>query len=368
MRVGFDATPLLGPRTGVGTYTDRLVNALAHPANGDVELVATPFSARGTHDLAAQLPPGARIAGRRLPARALMAAWSRTDWPPIELLTGRVDVFHGTNFVAPPARRAGLVVTIHDLAYLHRPADVAAASLRYQTLVPSALRRGAVVCAVSNAMAAEIIDAYDLDPQRVHTTSLGVDATWFADQTPTGPQLVHALPDRYVIAVGTIEPRKNIAALVDAYRLAADRSIELPPLVLVGAQGWGAQLDTAGVPEHLIIRTGHLPAQDLRYAVSRAAALAFPSQYEGFGLPPLEALALGVPVLATDLAVTREVLSDQAVFVDSTSAEALVEGLRRVLDDPPGTPQTRRQHAGQFTWERCATKTLGAYVHAATAR
>lgn len=360
MKVGFDATPLLGARTGIGTYTERLVQALVTTTSPELELVATPFSRRGTEPLRDQLPGQVRIAGRRLPARLLRTLWTRGGWPPVELLSGPVDVFHGTNFVAPPSRRARLVVTIHDLAYLLMPTMVSPASQAYRDLVPAALNRGATVCAVSEAMAAEISDAYALAPERVVVTPLGVDESWFAVR-PADRADHPELPGDYVVAVGTLEPRKNLPTLLDAYRLGSTRGIDLPPLVLVGAEGWGDALDTSDLPSGRLVRTGHLPFTMLQQVVAGARALAFPSRYEGFGLPPLEALAAGTPVLAADLPVTREVLGDQATFADPGSAEAMLDGLVTALDRPPGSPESRRSRARQFTWDRCAQATLRAY-------
>jgi glycosyltransferase involved in cell wall biosynthesis len=360
VKVGFDATPLLGVRTGIGTYTDRLVEALVRVGPADLELVATPFSSRGTETLRNHLPDRVRVAGRRLPARLLRQAWTRTSWPPVEILSGPVDVFHGTNFVAPPTRSARTVVTVHDLAYLELPETVSPASLAYRHLVPAALARGATVCAVSRTMATAIADAYSLPPERVVVTPLGVDDSWYAVGPPSGLSRLE-LPADYVVAVGTLEPRKNLRVLIAAYRLAAARGTELPPLVLVGAQGWGDALDASRVPDGRLVRTGHLPLAQLQGVVAGARLLAFPSRYEGFGLPPLEAFAAGVPVLAADLAVTREVLGDQAHFADPDSAEAILEGLVRSLESPLGTPESRRDRARTFTWERCAEATLHAY-------
>lgn len=362
MKVGFDATPLLGPRTGIGTYTEKLVQALVAigTGGGPLELVATPFSWRGTEPLQEQLPSAVRITARRVPARALRASWSRTGWPPVELLSGPVDVFHGTNYVAPPTRRAGTVVTVHDLAYLELPATVSSASLAYRHLVPAALARGAVVCAVSEAMGVTIREAYALPEERVVVTPLGVDDSWFSVGTPFPPPGL-GLPAQYVVAVGTLEPRKNLAVLLDAYRLSSARGDDLPPLVLVGAEGWGDALDTSGIASSRLVRTGHLPFADLQRVVAGADLLAFPSRYEGFGLPPLEALATGTAVLAADLAVTREVLSDQARFADASSPEAVLEGLQTTLTHPAGSPESRRARARTFTWARCATATVQAY-------
>jgi glycosyltransferase involved in cell wall biosynthesis len=380
MRVGIDATPLLGPRTGVGRYVAGLVEALAELPGGEPEeLALVPFTWRGTADLPRVAPaaPRLRVGRRRVPARLLRATWAAVAFPPVEWLAGPVDVFHATNFVAPPARRAATVVTIHDLTYLRHPEMVTAASARYRDLVPRALRRGATVCTPTAAVGAEVADAYRLPPERLVVTPLGVGPAWRAATPPDLAWLAASgLPERYLLFVGNREPRKNLPTLLAAYReLLAGRvpgagrggsGSGVPPLVLVGPAGWGEALDLAGLPAEAVRTPGYLPEDDLARVVAGAAALVFPSWYEGFGLPALEALACGTPVVATDLPALREVLGDQAELVPPGDAAALADALARVLDDPGGEParSARRARAAAFTWAACARATLSAYHRA----
>jgi glycosyltransferase involved in cell wall biosynthesis len=387
MKIALDATPLLGPRTGIGRYVEGLAGALAGLAGPEPESVAlVPFSWRGTGDLRSAAPSGPRVrpGRRRAPARLLQAAWGRFPWPPVEWLSGPVDVFHATNFVAPPTRRAATVVTIHDLTYLKYPEMVTDASARYRRLVPRALDRGAVVCTPTAAVAAEVAEEYHLPPERLVVTPLGVDPTW-RQATPPDPTWLatHGLPDRYLLFVGSQEPRKNLPTLLGAYReLIRTRVVAvgngptatdepgIPPLVLVGPPGWGETLDTVGLPPGAIRTPGYLPAPDLARVVAGATALAFPSWYEGFGLPALEALACGTPVVAADLPALREVLGDQAELVAPGDPAALADALARTLEDPgdEDARAARRARAAGFTWENCAQATLGAYRLALEAR
>ena len=350
MRVGLDATPLLGARTGIGRYTGALLRALAagaadRPAD---ELVATAFTLRGR--LPAQ--PGVRVRSRPAPARALQAAWARVEWPPVELLTGPLEVFHATNFVLPPLRRARGVVTVHDLAYLHLTGTVSVASARYRDLVPRSIARAAVVLTPSEAVAGQVRQAY-APTVPVVVVPHGVDAGGGRAAPPDDALRERlALPAEYVLFVGTLEPRKDLATLLAAHRLLRDA----PPLVLVGPAGWGAQVDVGGC-----VTPGYLDDAELRPVVAGASALVLPSRDEGFGLPVLEALAAGTPVVASDLPVLREVGGRHVAYAAVGDAEAFAEALRGVLD-APGDRQAGRAHATAYTWQLSARGHRRAYA------
>jgi glycosyltransferase involved in cell wall biosynthesis len=367
VRVGLDATPLLGRRTGIGLYTERLLGELAGDAD---QVVATAFTLRGARGLAAAVPDGVTARSRPVPARLLRALWARTSLPPVGWLCGRVDVFHATNFVLPPTGRAAGVLTIHDLSFLRFPETVTADSLRYRELVPRSIRRAAVVCALSKAMAAEIADEYGLDADAIVVTAPGVDTSWFTASPPDKELRTKlGLPERYLLAVGTLEPRKNLPRLVAAYRQLRAADPDVPALVLAGPPGWGPALDLESLPRGAAITTGYLDTGTLQRVMAGASCLAFPSRYEGFGIPPVEAFACGVPVVASDLRVTREVLGGLATLVPADDVDALADALLRELsaaDGPDAAPlrEKRRAHAATWTWRRCAGAARTAYRHA----
>jgi glycosyltransferase involved in cell wall biosynthesis len=354
IRVSFDATPLLGRRTGIGVYVENLLAMLAE--HEDLAIRAAAFSVRRRAALRA-LPPGVAVARRPVPARLLQRAWLRADVPPAEWVMGRCDVVHGTNFVLPPPRKAAGVVTVHDLSFLHYPKLVDAASLAYRDLVPRATERAAAVLTHTHAMAEEIADAYPVAADRLVVTPPGVDAAWF-----TPPGRPPGLPAEYLIAVGTLEPRKGLDVFLSAYRqLLAETA--MPPIVLVGAAGWGPALDTAGIPAEQVILPGYVDQTQLRALVAGALALVYPTRYEGFGLPPLEALAAGTPVLASNIPAVREAVGGHARLVPSGDVPALAAAIAAVLAAPPTPAQAAaaRAHAAGFTWRRCAELTADAY-------
>jgi glycosyltransferase involved in cell wall biosynthesis len=376
-RIGFDATPLLGRRTGIGRYVAALAEhfagrAGAVPGLGDTQFVATAFSragAPGLRPVLASRPDGTRLAaaGRRIPAHLLHAVWERSDLVPVELLTGRLDLFHGTNFVLPPLRSARGVLTVHDLAYLRFPDTVSAASRHYAQLVPRGIERAAVVCTLTAALAADVAAEYGIAEDRIVVTQPGVDAEWLSAVPLTGSALDGlGVPENYLVAVGTVEPRKNLATLVQAHRQLTAEDPDAPALVLAGPPGWGGELGIRDSDR--IILTGYLDPPTLRGLVAGARCLAFPSRYEGFGLPPLEALACGVPVVVSDLPATREVLQDQAIYTSGIDADAIAAGLSLALQacDSAATRTARRAYAANWTWPRCAEQVLAAYALALT--
>lgn len=365
MRIGLDATPLLGPRTGVGRYTEELVRGLAAGAAGgdEDEVVATAFTFRGVDRLREVLPPAVEVRARRMPARLLREAWRRTDLPPVSWSAGRVDLFHATNFVLPPVGRATGVVTVHDLSFLRTREAVDAASLAYRELVPRSIGRAALVLTPSQAVADELTAEYGTDPARVVATPLGVGPGWLEVARPDAAWLAaRELPEDYVVAVGTLEPRKGLQTLVDAFGRLLRSDPAAPHLVLVGPQGWGASLDLSALPPGTVHLTGFLQDDELRRVVAGSRGLAFPSLYEGFGLPPLEALACGRPVVVSDLPVMHEVLGDHGRYVPVGDVDALAAEIGRLPREADEQAQAAgRAHAATFTWTGFARRTRAAY-------
>ena len=296
--------------------------------------------------------------------------------PTMPMLQAAADVVHGTNFVLPPPGRgrAG-VVTIHDLAYVRFPDTVSEASARYRVLVPRGLRRAGLVLTPTQAVADEVCEQYGLAADRVRAIAHGVDPSWFTASAGPGPLRQRIdVPERYLLFIGALEPRKDIATLLRAFRMLRRQVPATPPLVLVGPAGWGPALDTAGLSRDDVRLLGYLDAAALQPVLAHAAALCYPSLYEGFGLPPLEALAAGVPVVASDIPAVREVVGEltgpgprggAAVrLVPVGDADALAQAIgQTVADVATGRhdPEPGRAHARAFTWARTARRTAAAY-------
>lgn len=360
--ITLDATPLLGPRTGIGRYVEHLLAELPGAIarrQVDVEVRATTWTARGGR--LAHLPAGVAQVGPRVPARLLRECWRRTDFPPIERLVGPTDVFHGTNFVSPPTRRAREVVTIHDLTYAVHAQTVSSASLLYRELVPRALARGAHVVTPTEVVAAAVRSHYSLSHDRVTAVPLGVDSSWF-DASPPDDRwtATRHLPADYFVFVGSLDPRKNLRTLLDAHARLRAADADAPDLVLAGPAGREGAL-AAGPGVHV---TGWLDDADLTRLVAGARALVLPSIDEGFGLPVLEALAAGRPVVVSDIAVLREVAGPHAITAPYNDPVALADALRRAwtAPDDDDARDSRRAWARRFTWSACADRTLDVYL------
>ena len=362
LRVALDATPLVGEGTGVATFTRGAIAALA--ARDDVEVTGWGLTLRGHGALAAAVPAGVTVANRPMPAAVLTRAWSSIDWPPGEWWTGGVDVVHGTNFVVPPTRRAAAVVTVYDLTSVRHPELCAPASLRYPALIRRAVGRGAWVHTLASSIAAEVVDHFAVPAERVRVVPSGVDALPAPDVT-RGRALAGA--ERYVRAVGTVEPRKGLPDLVRAFDALAATRPELA-LVVAGPDGWGtAEFDDAVAASHAgdrMHRIGWVDAQGKADLLAGARVLAVPSVYEGFGYPPLEAMAIGTPVVATAVGSLPEVLGDAACLVPAADSSALVDALAAVLDDDElhrTLAAKGRTNAARFSWAACAAGLVDLY-------
>jgi glycosyltransferase involved in cell wall biosynthesis len=356
LTVAVDATPLIGDRTGVGVAVSGLLRELA--TRRGLSLVGFGLTTRGWRLLGGSLPQGVRQARGPMPAGALLRVWGHVEHPTIELWTGPVDVAHGTNFVVPPSRGAGRVVYVHDLTPVRYPELCTPTSLRYPHLIGRALDRGAWVHTGSNAVAAEIVDHFGADPARVRVIPPGVDVGRGAPagQRPIPDAGQQGVPGSrpYILAVGRTEPRKDFLTLVEAFGLVGREMTDLD-LRIVGPPGWSEPaLDDAISKSPLaarIIRTGWLT--EVRDVMASAALLAYPSIYEGFGFPPLEAMSLGVPVVATRGGAVEEVTGGAGELVPAGDADALAAAILRVMSD--STLRARmvadgRARAQTYTW------------------
>jgi glycosyltransferase involved in cell wall biosynthesis len=362
LAVALDATPLLGRPTGVGAFCAGALAGLA--ARDDLDVSAFAISWRRRMGIVAQVPAGVSTRQRAMPDRPLRVAWAHARLPPIEWFIGPQQVVHGTNFVVPPTRRAARVMTVHDLTVVRFPEMCDRSTLEYPALIRRAVADGAWVHTDSEFVAGEVIDHFGVDPGRVRAVPLGIPGLGSLPVN-TGPGADPGFPlpegtSRYVVAIGTVEPRKDYPSLVEAFTSVSRAHPEVA-LVIVGADGWGAQRLTDAIRSSpvgdRIVRPGYLDDDALGATLGSAAALAYPSVYEGFGFPPLQAMAAGVPVVTTSVGSIPEVVGDGAVLVGGGDSQALADGLIHVLDrgaDVDALIARGRRRALEFSWSRCA--------------
>ncbi|MGI9098599.1 MAG: glycosyltransferase family 4 protein [Solirubrobacteraceae bacterium] len=347
LRVGLELTVLELDRGGIARSARRLADELA--AREDVELVT--FAQRG------------RLRGRI--ARGLVR---EVAWLPLELprraRRARLDVLHCPSPLVPAAPTAmPLVVTVHDvLAWAHPEWMSRENVLQHRLVLQRVLQRAAMVLTSSQFTRGELQERFGLTDERVAVAPLGVDPSF-----SPGPGGAPGIDGPYLLAVGTLQPRKDLETALTAFERCADAGVP-HALVVAGARGWRDEPTMARLRAsshagriHLL---GHVDDAALVRALRGADALLFPSRHEGFGLPPLEAMACGSPVLAANVSSLPEVVGDASLLVSPTDTDAIADGLRRLLDDEPLRAELRQrgpQQAAKFTWERAAEGVLAAY-------
>lgn len=343
--MAYDVTPLISGRTGIARYVEQLDEALVERGAGLHRFAVGRSSF--------PVPHGVRHLG--VPARLVARTWRTLGWPPVERLTPGIDLVHATGMLVPATRRP-LVVTVHDVAAIHLP-DLHPPRHRDQQLrLVRDLHRAAVVVTVSAATADDVAHL-GIETERIVVAPLGVRELPPAERA-TAP------PPGYLLTVGESSPRKRLSLVLEALaRLDAG-----PRLVMAGPPAADERHLASLVADRRlgerVMRIGAVTDAELAALYAGAVALCFPSASEGFGLPVLEAMAAGVPVIAADLPVLREVAGDAALFVGRADADAWAQAIESVLGDPAlrdRLAEEGRRRAGEFTWRRTAESTMDAY-------
>jgi glycosyltransferase involved in cell wall biosynthesis len=359
MRIVVDVSPLSRPRTGIGNYLRGMVAGLALACDGRHELVAFgPSGPLGRRRFRESLA-GTEIELRHplLPrAQWWRSAWSRVGRPPVETVVGQLDVFHFSDWMYPSQRGGLRATTVHDLVPLRFPELVERRTRRmHGPKYANAARTCNRVFVNSRFTAGEVIELLGVAEERIVVAYPGIDPHF----RPEGERADLGGP--YVLAVATREPRKNLPALLDAFALLRKRRPELT-LALAGLAGWEERpLEAEGV--RLL---GYVPDEELARLYRGASAFAYPSRFEGFGIPVVEALACGTAVVVSSHRSLDEACADAALRADPDDPEAFAEALDQALAGAPELRERGLAHAARFTWRACGEAVLAGYESALT--
>lgn len=392
MRIGIDFTPAIQQQAGIGRYTRELVRALSRldSANRYVLFQAS----RGAKVPAGPWPDNFRVRSIPLTDRWLAILWQRLRLPlTVETFTGAVDIFHSPDFVLPPVRRARTVLTVHDLSFLTTPQTSEPGLRAYLSgAVPRAVARADHILADSRSTKRDLVTHLNADPDRITVVHPGVDPRFRPLEEPaiTEFRARYGLDRPFGLSVGTLQPRKNYPTLIEAFarlrrgearRIEGSLAKELAPrlasplrktsdveLVIAGGRGWLYQeifetVDRLRMGDRVRF-LGLVRDEDLPALYNAAEVLAMPSLYEGFGLPVLEALACGTPVVTSDVSSLPEVAGDAALLVSPHDVEGISQALQRALNDQELRAVLRERgliRAQQFTWQKAAETVLGIY-------
>ncbi len=368
MRVCLDYQPAVAQRAGIGRYTRVLAQHLAgqRHAEDTLALFYIDFRRRG------DAPPvqGAEArAWRMLPGALVQQAWKRLGWPDYARLAGPADVYHFTNFIIPPLRTGRAAVTIFDMSFERFPQFAEARNLSYlRARLDASIARADAIITISGFSADEIESCHPGARGKLHAIPLGIDPSF----SPARADEVAAMRRRlglerpYLLSVGTLEPRKNYGFMADAFDALESAELEL---VIAGAPGWKCE----PILEHLrrarradrIRYVRYVPDGMLGALYTGAEAFLLTSHYEGFGFPPLEAMACGTPVVSAATGSLPEILGDAAVWVPTFACEAWRAAIRGLLEAPEAERAARvargRARAAAYPWERTAAATWRVY-------
>jgi alpha-1,3-rhamnosyl/mannosyltransferase len=372
MHIALNAWSLLSPHTGIASYTKNL--ALAMSQHDDVALRYF-YGYNWSEDLREASVPGMDAVKswvkRLVPSHYSLMRYMQQRRFSQGVCNPRCDLYHEPSFL-PFAFDGPTVITIHDLSPLRFPSMHPASRVReFFEKLPKAIDRAATIIVDAESVRQEVITTFGVSSERIRAIHLGVSDVYKPrNASALAPILARyqLTASRYLLAVGTLEPRKNLIQAVNAFAGLPEKLRASSPLVIAGMRGWLTQdlenrirqLEERGEVRWL----GYVPAEELPHLYSGAAMLIYPSLYEGFGLPVLEAMASGIPVITSNRASLPEVMGDAGVMIDPEDTPGLREHIRRLLEDPAEAARLGQrgvERARLFTWEACAEKTLTVY-------
>jgi len=373
VRILVDYRPALRERTGVGEYVHELAKALAaqvdRDRNDEIALFTSSWKDRPEPTLASQMPAPVRVVDVKVPVRALVWAWNRIEWPPVEWFAGESDVVHSQSPLLIPSTSAAQAVTVHDLDFLRHPEQMTAEIRRdYPALARSHASRAHAVIVSSQYAAGEVTRELRLDPARVHVCPPG-RPSW-SDDVRRRREMVRP---RHILFLGTLNLRKNVGTLLEAYSQVRERRPDALPLVLAGhrtpaSARWEERCTQPPLAGHVEI-TGYVDTARRIDLYTNAAMVVLPSYEEGFGLPVLEAMACGVPVIVSSRGSLPEVAGPAARPIDPDDAEAFAREMEAVLDgDVTDRVAKGVAQAATYDWAACAAAARRAYQAAIEVR
>jgi glycosyltransferase involved in cell wall biosynthesis len=357
VRIAFDVSPLSHPLFGIGNYMQGSLKGLAEVSAGKHEIVAfAPTSIRGPERIRAALA-GIDVELRtwRLPfSHALRTGWSMASRPATERLIGRFDVLHFSDWMYPPQRAGVRATTIHDLVPLHHPEWT---TPRTRSMHSRKYRNAAQTCDVVFVNSAytgrDVTETLGISAGRVRVARPAAKDVFRADGTAAD------LGAQYILTVATLEPRKNLQALVEAHSLLGGDLL----LAVVGAQGWGEQ---ALLDDSRIRRLGYVSDEELARLYRGAAVAVYPSRFEGFGIPVIEAMACGVPVVVSSHESLDEASGQAAVRADPDDSKAIAAAIERALAERERLVAAGLEHSQSFTWRAVGEAFLRGYEETAS--
>jgi glycosyltransferase involved in cell wall biosynthesis len=374
--IGTDIRPALKQMTGVGTYIYNLFfNLVKYHPEFAYKLFTS--SLRDRWSLPFNENSDIKIYDKRVPVKLVDMLFTKLPILKMEYLTGRIDLFHSPNPVLPPLGKCARIVTVHDIYFLKNPEQTQKASREvFSRRMKRDLERADRIICVSRFTANEVIEYFGTDEEKVRVIHHGIDhvdsslsnADSKKDNTNIRQKYNITEDEKLILYIGTIEPRKNPLLLIKAFELLCDSSKEKLRLVIGGGYGWGIDeirrvIENSGQRQRITV-TGYLPRNDIELFYKESDVLVFPSYYEGFGLPIVEAMAIGLPVITASRSSMPEVGGDAAIYFENDDPGELAELMKDVLVNSRLREEYIKRgikHSSNFRWRKAADETASLY-------